>query len=560
MPSCTFRSQETAFFYCLNLTRDMVAALHSVSFGKLSQTAGMFSLRHSSIRCLFSLPFSLSPSSLSLFFCARKPNRCPVSEVTLTGSLTHPTPTHFTNDGERDMASSPPSQFLLFRNLEAGVNEEVLSKGVLKLAVPASAGGASESSVKRVLLVRDRRTNESWRFGFAEFSTPLEAQKAFRSYETMEKFTISSRPVTVSYIHPGVFVPVYNASSEANYFTFLPLTPVGGGMRLAYWDEEGYVSELELGNDNSDTADETRGSAAAQVAGAQTDKTEKKTKKRKADGSSAGSGSLAAAEKQAAKKAAPLPAHLQFWQDRHSELHGRGPKVKLATQPQVEARAEGKGKEVGEGKPSAAATQQPSEGTSNSGFQESFADMGRLACLLCLREFKAAETLRQHERISALHLNNLKDPALCEKARARLAAKKKQSSSSAPEYRDRAKERREAFGSLPTPTAAGTSSSRKQKAGTSPPPLEEAEEPAKPHKGAALLGKMGWTQGQGLGVAGEGRKDHLVAEVYTAGVGLGMKGAKVGDVEEAVTRGRGGYSEFVRKTKERAKERFHEMD
>lgn len=456
------------------------------------------------------------------------------------------------------MASSPPSQFLLFRNLEAGVNEEILSKGVLKLAVPASAGGASESSVKRVLLVRDRKTNESWRFGFAEFSTPLEAQKAFRSYETMEKFTISSRPVTVSYIHPGVFVPVYNASSEANFFTFLPLMPVGGGMRLAYWDEEGYVSELELNSDDSNATEEGR----AQAAGAQTDKTEKKTKKRKTDGSSAGSGSLATAEKQATKKAAPLPAHLQFWQDRHSELHGRGPKVKLVTQSQAEVRAEGKGKEISDSPSAAAAQQQPPEGTDNRGFQESFADVERLACLLCLREFKAAETLRQHERISTLHLGNLKNPALCEKARTRLAARKKQTSSSlsAPEYRDRAKERREAFGSLPASSSAGAGSSRKQKAGTSPPPLEETEEPAKPHKGAALLGKMGWTQGQGLGVAGEGRKDHVVAEVYTAGVGLGMKGAKVGDVEEAVARGRGGYSEFVRKTKERAKERFHEMD
>ncbi|KAF8249700.1 hypothetical protein K440DRAFT_543134 [Wilcoxina mikolae CBS 423.85] len=443
--------------------------------------------------------------------------RCstPRSEVTLTGTLTHPTPTYFTNDGQRDMATSPPSQFLLFRNLEAGVNEEILAKGVLKLAVPASAGGASESSIKRVLLVRDRRTNESWRFGFAEFSTPQEAQKAFKAYETMEKFTISSKPVTISYIHPGVFVPVYNAPEEAERFTFLPLMPVGGGMRLAYWDEEGYVSEMVL-----NTAEETPSSGGEDRNAASKDN-EKKGKKRKAEGAPGSS----AAEKLAAKKAT-LPAHLQFWQNRHSELHGGKPKPinQLDTNPEVTQASEETGAP-----------------------QETFADMNKLACLLCSRVFKTAEKLYQHERVSALHATNLKNPTLCETARKKLP---KNSS----EYRDRAKERREAFGPSTAPTTSGQRKKQKPKT----PPAEEVEEP-KPNKGAALLGKMGWSQGQGLGATGEGRTEHVVADMYTAGVGLGMKGAKVGDVEEAVKGSAGGYQEFVRKTKERAKERYEEM-
>jgi RNA-binding protein 5/10 len=41
----------------------------------------------------------------------------------------------------------------------------------------------------------------------------------------------------------------------------------------------------------------------------------------------------------------------------------------------------------------------------------------------------------------------------------------------------------------------------------------------------------------------------------TADVGLGMKGAKVGDVEEAEKGSADGYEDVVRKTKERAKER-----
>lgn len=39
-----------------------------------------------------------------------------------------------------------------------------------KIAATAMEGGAREGSVKRVLLVRDRKTGESWRFGFVEFA------------------------------------------------------------------------------------------------------------------------------------------------------------------------------------------------------------------------------------------------------------------------------------------------------------------------------------------------------------------------------------------------------
>lgn len=46
------------------------------------------------------------------------------------------------------------------------------SHGDLKPKITATTveGGAREGSVKRVLLVRDRRTGESWRFGFVEFA------------------------------------------------------------------------------------------------------------------------------------------------------------------------------------------------------------------------------------------------------------------------------------------------------------------------------------------------------------------------------------------------------
>jgi hypothetical protein len=102
------------------------------------------------------------------------------------------------NNGDNDAApENQPSQFLLFRGLESSVTEELLAKGVAKLYRPTGGNndgpssnnqkkgakvasttgdanlGAREGSIRRVLLVRDRKTNESWRFGFAEFANVL---------------------------------------------------------------------------------------------------------------------------------------------------------------------------------------------------------------------------------------------------------------------------------------------------------------------------------------------------------------------------------------------------
>ena len=102
----------------------------------------------------------------------------------------------YLNSGDSDASpNGAPSQFLLIRNLEPTVSEDLLAKGVAKLykpsrrsSPPAAASskknnakvasttgdanlGAKEGSIRRVLLIRDRRNNESWRYGFAEFAT-----------------------------------------------------------------------------------------------------------------------------------------------------------------------------------------------------------------------------------------------------------------------------------------------------------------------------------------------------------------------------------------------------
>lgn len=73
----------------------------------------------------------------------------------------------------------------------------------------------------------------------------------------------------------------------------------------------------------------------------------------------------------------------------------------------------------------------------------------------------------------------------------------------------------------------------------------------------ALLGKMGWSAGEGLGAQGTGRTETIATDMYVAGVGLGAQGGKVGDAaEEAERNTKGGYKEFAERTKEKARERF----
>lgn len=116
-------------------------------------------------------------------------------------------PPRVANNGDNDVATdNTPSQFILFRGLESSVTEELFAKGVAKLykqsqsdnqhtsgeqqpkgVKPTSSSsdansGAREGSLRRVLLVRDRRTNESWKFGFAEFATV--DVRCLRWYET----------------------------------------------------------------------------------------------------------------------------------------------------------------------------------------------------------------------------------------------------------------------------------------------------------------------------------------------------------------------------------------
>ncbi|KAK6331031.1 hypothetical protein TWF718_003222 [Orbilia javanica] len=447
-----------------------------------------------------------------------------------TGPLLTSALNHFSNDGSKD-AGETQSQFLLIRDLEPNVTEELLLKGAQKLST-------DDSAIKRILLVRDRRTNESWRFGFAEFSNVDEAKRAFEKYTAMDGgFTIKSRPVTVSYIHPGVFVPMIQPKPSSEKWTFEPLGGLGGGVKLAYWDEEGYckahLAECAIpgpaseahGKTKDDSKTKRKGDKITSDAGAA-----EKTKKRKAENISG---------KEPANASKKLPSHLQFWQERHTELHGTNPVDSSAA--------------------TAAAADEDEQDTHPA---KSYSDPVKLCCYLCSRQFKTEADVNKHERVSELHFKNLKDEKLVKIAEAKL---KKNgiirdtgpADDDGQAYRDRAKERRIIHSQPANPGAARGQQKSKEATAARASPERETKAPI--NRGASLLSKMGWTEGRGLGAQETGITAPIVAGMYVEGVGLGASGGKVGDVVDGTPEA-GNYQGFVERTKEKARGRYEELD
>jgi hypothetical protein len=195
-------------------------------------------------------------------------------------------------------------------------------------------------------------------------------------------------------------------------------------------------------------------------------------------------------------------------------------------------------------------------------FIQSYSNPDKMCCYLCSRQFKSTAEVNKHERLSDLHKTNLsnetlKTQALAKMKKAGLSTTSQGMEEDTPEYRDRARERRAAFGSskkvaLPMKKQVSTQDNKTSDSAQTTGPSKS--------KGAALLGKMGWSTGAGLGAQGTGITAPIQTEIYAAGVGLGAEGGKLGDAaEEADRNTRGGYAEFVERAKDKAKERYQSM-
>ncbi|RYP09476.1 hypothetical protein DL765_008426 [Monosporascus sp. GIB2] len=455
-------------------------------------------------------------------------------------------------DGKSDECpQQAPSQFLVIRDLPSSANETTLSNGIkslyitkgeepkqpsgpapkLKSTAPVgntSGLGAKAGSLVRVFLIRDRVTEISCNYGFAEFSTLDDARGAMAKYNATPQFTIGSRPVTIAYIHSGVFIPhLYPVQEHDSKFSFSATH--NPSLRLAYWNPSVFASEFTVFNESL-YEDKSREPTESQKDADQS--SGKETKKRKADKD------LAAPS---GKKVIAMAPQLQRWANKHAELHSSQEAKKAEVSSNDKTPATG---------PNAVGPTQVNAPAPTPAPSVSYADLDNMCCLLCRRKFSNEPSLRRHEQISDMHKTNLENEELIAKATRDLKAMGKEPISN---YRDRAKERRMVHNQ---PTKPKSQLSKKSN------PLAKDTTPAKPviSKGAGLLAKMGWSTGEGLGAEGSGRTNIIETMAYNPGVGLGAEGGKLGDaVEEAARATKNDYSDFVAKAKDKARERYERM-
>lgn len=160
--------------------------------------------------------------------------------------------------------------------------------------------------------------------------------------------------------------------------------------------------------------------------------------------------------------------------------------------------------------------------------EEQLIDFDGSICLLCKRIFKNGDQMKRHRSLSKLHISRLKRlrrRLFSDEQLDRIERKEREAL-----YRDRAKERRLKYGQpdriIPLEPVVPTDPSRKLAHSESV--VESAPKATGPDsKGAALLSKMGWREGSGLGKSHEGITDAIKLDSQVGLTGLGSKTYRV---------------------------------
>lgn len=484
----------------------------------------------------------------------------------------------------------------------------------LKSTAPTAGAprqGARPGSLHRVFLMRDVNTNESYKYGFAEFWTLEDATAAMAKVKLLRSFTVAACLVTVSTIHMGVFVPEEREVTAATEsFSFKPL--FNPALRVKYRDPHAYPSCMVVACDPP-PGDSVPTTAKPQDAGEPGDG--KKSKKRKADGNPGAS---------AVKKSVPMAGHMALWQRKHDEIHSgnSGPKnrpsdvlsdanrvplnvgsssltksdakapikISLSGSTMLSASSAPSGSGLSSGQATSPEREDGVQSENNgSGAQSSsggdvvsYVDRERLMCLICMRKYKSVDEVNIHEK-SRNHKTAMENEDSVKAALPRLAARDKRLQKQAQEnedgdalaasqYRDRAKERRQAFNQPNKPSAQGDKA-KSDAPGKIPPSKKEEssisgsskDNPSQPppvaqSKGAGMLAKMGWMSGSGLGANGDGRTEVIATNAYQEGAGLGAEGANLGDAAElAEKKTRNTYADYVSTVQDKARERYNRL-
>lgn len=427
----------------------------------------------------------------------------------------------------------------------------------LKSTAPSVDGagyGARQGSLHRVFLMRDAATRANFRYGFAEFWTHADTASALKKFQMTRSFEIAGNVVTIAMIHMGVFVQEdRELSPDIEFMSFNPL--FNPEVRIRYRDIELYPSAKIVAAEApvDPNAKEAKPEKVEPV----------RVKKRKAEGSAVDA---------LPKKTIAMAPTMEFWQRRHDEIRGidteksepqngtddsgrpSGP-VKFSMALPSKAGAATKAQ-------SAAAKSEPAPTVTPAEPQEvSYLYHARLSCLLCMMQYKSAEDLEIHER-SGRHKRAAEDESKVTAALSRVALLNEREQQQAQQqggtqYRDRAKERREAFSQPDKPLAKLGKAKDKPDAK----PVKDEAKKAAESKGAGMLAKMGWAQGEGLGAQGSGPTQALSANAYREGVGLGAEGGKLGDAHEvAESRTKDSYASYVAAAQDKARERYKQMD
>ncbi|GAA93491.1 hypothetical protein E5Q_00131 [Mixia osmundae IAM 14324] len=143
------------------------------------------------------------------------------------------------NDGVRDIGTLP-SSVLLIRNLDTTVTETALTEILDGMGDDGDFKG--DNGVRKIMMVRDRRTKLSWGFAFVEYISVASASRAITTMldpvRYSEGFVISGKPIGVTFAHQQSFHPTPMRSQ----YTFRG--PSGGALKL-YWDENAFCSDWE---------------------------------------------------------------------------------------------------------------------------------------------------------------------------------------------------------------------------------------------------------------------------------------------------------------------------
>ncbi|KAF5289613.1 hypothetical protein FQR65_LT11804 [Abscondita terminalis] len=136
-----------------------------------------------------------------------------------------------------------------------------------------------------------------------------------------------------------------------------------------------------------------------------------------------------------------------------------------------------------------------------------FLDFNKLICNLCKRQLTSTEALAKHAKLSDLHKKNLELK--------RANAKKNEGGNAKIVYRDRAKERRMKYGDTdePTPSKLKEKYLKARELVDMPVTSSVTEPIGSENVGNRLLQKMGWTEGQGLGKANQGRTTIIQVDI-----------------------------------------------